>query len=249
MGSVLNAVLGTGCWAVGLLGERERPFQSQTLQGDWTVRLDLNLSVLPSRDEHNNESVIDTGHLDSSSPYEPTNMEQIETQVSDLRSFLPGDLPPAAATVAAVTASSSRSNSSPAAAESAAIPIGMAGGSGAMGIGPGAALTSTPRHPSQSAGSPLSAVGSNSAHPSPLSYNTNYQHDAAQPTSRGFRSSSLSAGAAVPLVSSSGPAAAAGAGAKRKQDGGAEDASQKQQRSKRNRVSPPYRARAFANGV
>lgn len=95
-----------------------------------------------------------------------------------------------------------------------------------MGIGPGAALTSTPRHPSQSAGSPVSAVGSNSAHPSPLPYNPN--HDAAH-SSRTFNRSSLSGGpTATP--------ASATVGGKRKQDGGLEDASLKQ-RSKRNRVS------------
>ncbi|KUI55662.1 Protein STB5 [Cytospora mali] len=97
-----------------------------------------------------------------------------------------------------------------------------------MGVGPGAALNSTPRHPSQSAGSPGSAVGSNSAHPSPLPYSSN--HDTAQP-SRGFNVSSLSGGSNS--VSGSGSAAA---GAKRKQDGSShEDATQKQQRSKRNR--------------
>lgn len=93
-----------------------------------------------------------------------------------------------------------------------------------MGIGPGAALTSTPRHPSQSAGSPVSAVGSNSAHPSPLPYNPN--HDAAH-SSRTFNRSSLSGG---PTAT---PASAA-VGGKRKQDGALEDASLKQ-RSKRNR--------------
>lgn len=98
-----------------------------------------------------------------------------------------------------------------------------------MGIGPGAALTSTPRHPSQNAGSPVSAVGSNSAHPSPLPYIPN--HDAAQ-SSRGFNASSLSGG---PTAS---PASVV-SGAKRKQDGGMEDVSLKQQRSKRNRVSLP----------
>ncbi|ROW01361.1 hypothetical protein VMCG_05845 [Cytospora schulzeri] len=142
-------------------------------------------------------------------------MEHLETQVSDLRSFLPG-APPAGANSAAAAAVT-------AAAESAAMPIGMAGG--AMGIGPGAALSSTPRHPSQSAGSPVSAVGSNSAHPSPLPYNPN--HDAAQ-SSRSFNPSSLSGG---PTATSG----SATVGAKRKQDGGLEDASLKQQRSKRNR--------------
>lgn len=142
-------------------------------------------------------------------------MEHLETQVSDLRSFLPGGAPPVGANSAAAAV----------AAGSAAMPIGMAGG--AMGIG---ALSSTPRHPSQSAGSPVSAVGSNSAHPSPLPYNPN--HDAAQ-SSRSFNPSSLSGGPTATHGSAT-------VGGKRKQDSGLEDASLKQQRSKRNRVSLPF---------
>lgn len=149
-------------------------------------------------------------------------MEHLETQVSDLRSFLPGGAP---VPVPVGAHSSAAAAAAAAAAGSSAVPIGMAGGS--MGIGPGAALSSTPRHPSQSAGSPVSAVGSNSAHPSPLPYNPNL--DAAQP-SRSFNPPSLSGG---PTAS---PGSAV-SGTKRKQDGGMDDASLKQQRSKRNRVS------------
>lgn len=162
-------------------------------------------------------------------------MEQIETQVSDLRSFLPG-APPAAAAAANPTA----------AGEAAVpIPIGMAGGAMTVGgFGPAAALTSTPRHPSQSAGSPVSAVGSNSAHPSPLPYNPN--HDAAQSQPTGSLNPPSLSGGATATATGAGATAApplgpAAAGAKRKQDGGLDDASaQKQQRSKRNRVSGLY---------
>ncbi|KAK7736563.1 hypothetical protein SLS53_006995 [Cytospora paraplurivora] len=197
-------------------------------------------------------------------------MEQIETQVTDLRSFLPGGThppppPPTAAvagastaTAAAATAVTAANPSHPnpnlaAAGAGAAIPIGigMAGG-GAMGsvmvggIGPGAALTSTPRHPSsQGAGSPVSAFGSNSAHPSPdstgmpipmpmsmpMPYNPPGHDAAAAQSARSFSlasstATSVSAATATANTPANAVAApphgapAAAAGSKRKQDGG-----------------------------
>lgn len=144
-------------------------------------------------------------------------MEHLETQVSDLRSFLPG--------APSSTASTSKSNvnSRPVA--------NMAG----AGVGPGAATATTQRHPSQSAGSSVSAVGSNSAHPSPLSFGPNHN---AQPARNLNPSVSTPGAGPAPSAAAHGGGAAAAAGAKRKlSDTTPDDASQRQQRSKRNRVS------------
>lgn len=151
-------------------------------------------------------------------------MEHLETQVSDLRSFLPGALPSAASTT------TSNANSRPAA--------HMAG----VVVGPGASTAATtPRHPSQSAGSSVSAVGSNSAHPSPLAFAPNHN---AQPARNHGPSVSTPGPASAHRPTANGGGvgggggAAATAGAKRKlNDNGSDDSSQRQQRSKRNRVS------------
>lgn len=156
-------------------------------------------------------------------------MEHLETQVSDLRSFLPGALPSAASTP------TSNANSRPAA---------HMAGPGVVGVGPGAATAATtPRHPSQSAGSSVSAVGSNSAHPSPLAFGPNHN---AQPARNHGSSVSTPGPVSAHRAAANGgggPAAggaAAAAGAKRKlNDTASDDSAQRQQRSKRNRVSCP----------
>lgn len=163
------------------------------------------------------------------------NMEHLETQVSDLRSFLPGALPSAASTP------TPNANSRPAA--------HMAGHGVAVGVGPGAATAATaPRHPSQSAGSSVSAVGSNSAHPSPLAFGPN--HNAQPARTHGLSVSTPgSASAHRAAVNGGGGGGASGgaaaAGAKRKlNDTTSDDSAQRQQRSKRNRVSSPWHPRA-----
>jgi hypothetical protein len=159
-------------------------------------------------------------------------MEHLETQVSDLRSFLPGALSSAAST------STSNANHRPAA--------HMAG----VVIGPGASTAATtPRHPSQSAGSSASAVGSNSAHPSPLAFGPNHN---AQPA----RSHGPSVPTPGPLsahysttngAGGGGPGSGGGdatAGVKRKLNdnaSGDDSSQQRQQRSKRNRVNSSSR--------
>ncbi|KAJ0119486.1 fungal specific transcription factor domain-containing protein [Diaporthe amygdali] len=101
------------------------------------------------------------------------------------------------------------------------------------GVGPGAATATTQRHPSQSAGSSVSAVGSNSAHPSPLSFGPNHN---AQPARNLNPSVSTPGAGPAPSAAAHGGGAAAAAGAKRKlSDTTPDDASQRQQRSKRNR--------------
>lgn len=151
-------------------------------------------------------------------------MEHLETQVSDLRSFLPGA--PTSSSSAAST-STPNANSRPAAQNMA--------GAGGVGPGPGAATATTPRHPSQSAGSSVSAIGSNSAHPSPLNFGPRPNHNA-QPA-RSLASSVSTPGAAH-VGGGGAAAAAAAAGVKRKlNDIAPDDAAQRQQRSKRNRVS------------
>lgn len=158
-------------------------------------------------------------------------MEHLETQVSDLRSFLPGALPSAASTP------TPNANSRPAA--------HMAGHGVAVGVGPGAATAATaPRHPSQSAGSSVSAVGSNSAHPSPLAFGPNHN---AQPARAHGSSVSTPGSASAHRAAVNGGGggasggAAAAAGAKRKlNDTASDDSAQRQQRSKRNRVSSPW---------
>ncbi|KAI3392844.1 hypothetical protein diail_5050 [Diaporthe ilicicola] len=149
-------------------------------------------------------------------------MEHLETQVSDLRSFLPGA---STSSSAAPTTSTSNANSRPAAQNMA--------GAGGVGPGPGAATAATtPRHPSQSAGSSVSAIGSNSAHPSPLPFAVGPNHNA-QPA-RSLSSSASTPGAAH--NGGGGGGAAAAAGVKRKlNDTAPDEASQRQQRSKRNR--------------
>lgn len=152
------------------------------------------------------------------------NMEHLETQVSDLRSFLPGALPSAASTPTSNAAH-------------------MAGVGVVAGVGPGAATAATaPRHPSQSAGSSVSAVGSNSAHPSPLAFGPN--HNAQPARNHGSAVSTPGPVSAHRAATNGGGGAAAGgaaaaAGAKRKLNDTAsgDDSSQRQQRSKRNRVS------------
>lgn len=155
------------------------------------------------------------------------NMEHLETQVSDLRSFLPGALSSAASTT------TPNANSRPAA--------HMAG----VVIGPGASTAATtPRHPSQSAGSSVSAVGSNSAHPSPLAFATNHN---AQPARNHGPSVSTPGQVSAHRSHANGGGGGGGganggvaatAGAKRKlNDNASDDSSQRQQRSKRNRVS------------
>lgn len=161
-------------------------------------------------------------------------MEHLETQVSDLRSFLPGALPSASSTP------SSNANPRPAAASA-----HMAGV--VAGVGPGAATTATaPRHPSQSAGSSVSAVGSNSAHPSPLAFGPNHNPQPARNHGPSVVSTPASASAHRPAANGGGGggggAVAGGAavsGVKRKLNDAAsgDDSSQRQQRSKRNRVS------------
>lgn len=151
-------------------------------------------------------------------------MEHLETQVSDLRSFLPGALPSAASTPTSNAAH-------------------MAGVGVVAGVGPGAATAATaPRHPSQSAGSSVSAVGSNSAHPSPLAFGPN--HNAQPARNHGSAVSTPGPVSAHRAATNGGGGAAAGgaaaaAGAKRKLNDTAsgDDSSQRQQRSKRNRVS------------
>ncbi|KAG8169691.1 hypothetical protein KVR01_000436 [Diaporthe batatas] len=156
-------------------------------------------------------------------------MEHLETQVSDLRSFLPGAVPSAAPT----STTTPNANSRPAA--------HMAG----VVIGPGASTAATtPRHPSQSAGSSVSAVGSNSAHPSPLAFAANHNpqparnHGASVSTPgpvSAHRSHANGGGAGGGGGGGNGGVAAT-AGAKRKlNDNASDDSSQRQQRSKRNR--------------
>lgn len=157
-------------------------------------------------------------------------MEHLETQVSDLRSFLPGALPSAASTP------TSNATSRPAA---------HMAGPGVVGVGPGAATTATtPRHPSQSAGSSVSAVGRNSAHPSPLAFGPNHNAQPARNHGSSVSSPGQVSAHRAAANGGGGVAAAAGgaaaAGAKRKlNDTASDDSSQRQQRSKRNRVSSP----------
>lgn len=157
------------------------------------------------------------------------NMEHLETQVSDLRSFLPGALSLAAST------STSNANSRPAA--------HMAG----VVIGPGASTAATtPRHPSQSAGSSVSAVGSNSAHPSPLAFVPNHNAQPARnhgpsvsttgPVSA-HHSTTNGGGGGGGRAGSSGVAVTAGVKRKLNDNASDDSSQQRQQRSKRNRVS------------
>lgn len=160
------------------------------------------------------------------------NMEHLETQVSDLRSFLPGALPSAASTPTANAAHMAGPGPGPG--------VGVV-----AGVGPGAATAATaPRHPSQSAGSSVSAVGSNSAHPSPLAFGPN--HNAQPARNHGSAVSTPGPVSAHRAAANGGGGAAAGgaaatAGAKRKlNDAASDDSSQRQQRSKRNRVSSSW---------
>ncbi|KAL1875810.1 hypothetical protein Daus18300_003001 [Diaporthe australafricana] len=154
-------------------------------------------------------------------------MEHLETQVSDLRAFLPG---------ASTSSSSSASTSTPNANSRPAAAQNMAGAGGVVGPGPGAATATTPRHPSQSAGSSVSAIGSNSAHPSPLPFGGPGPNHNAQPA-RSLSSSVSTPGAAHVGGGGGAAAAAAAAGVKRKlNDTAPDDAAQRQQRSKRNRI-------------
>lgn len=161
-------------------------------------------------------------------------MEHLETQVSDLRSFLP-----------AATTSNTASIPIPV-----AVPDPMTATAAAAAI-TAARHSNPPQNPpnlnptrsgSQAAtASPASAFGPNSAHPSPTNtttaaYATYPQHPQHAHPPRNLSltpSSAYGSGAGGGAV---GPNADTAAGSKRKADGNSDDASQKQQRSKRNRV-------------
>lgn len=142
-------------------------------------------------------------------------MEHLETQVSDLRSYLPsGNAVPVVG---------------------APIPAGFAGRSGPMTAAPTAIATQ--RHPSQdvtatatataNARSPISAFGSNSAHPSPTTQTPSSSYGPSQSSHPHHQHA---------YARTTTPTGASASGAKRKSDETLEDAAQKQQRSKRNRV-------------
>lgn len=151
-------------------------------------------------------------------------MEHLETQVSDLRSFLPGTgaIPVVTTMVTPANGHAHTHGHSH---------IHIHGGHPA------------PRHPSQVANSPISAYGGNSAHPSPHATTTNSpaavtgypQVNHAQASSSTRTLSAAGPGTAASATSS--PAASAASGMKRKPDESPDDGAAKQQRSKRNRVS------------
>lgn len=172
-------------------------------------------------------------------------MEHLETQVSDLRSFLPGTLqspvaiPPGAGLVGPMAGTATTSVPTP-------VPVPVSAGGGVVGGVVAGGVVGHMVHGAQQHNQgqayarPSSALhGANSAHPSPSS-------TIATPTASSFFQASSSqtphtlrrtqGASASPAPSGSAGPGAAGAGAKRRADASAEESAQKQQRSKRNRV-------------
>lgn len=165
-------------------------------------------------------------------------MEHLETQVSDLRSFLPVTLaaappPPMSSATAGARGGFGHSHASAPAASASA-----SASASAPAPAPAASNRPTPRHPS-SHRSPISAFGSNSALPSPtaatLTATSIHPH---QSTARGFVFPAARAGPNVAASDGS-----VSSGAKRKPEDASPDfdGQQRQQRSKRNRVRLPCR--------